>query len=100
MKTKTIRERVQIVQIQGIDKPEKILGYIWIERYFKLDEYGFPYCSNNLPHDKLLSVMVGDARYEINIPFTNTALEEFFPGFNGYEAIEEIEMDSNPWRKP
>ena len=40
MKTKTLREKIQILQSQGFNKPETVLGYIWIERYFRLDEDG------------------------------------------------------------
>jgi hypothetical protein len=100
MKTKTLREKIQILQSQGFNKPETVLGYIWIERYFRLDEDGYPRCSKKLPHDKLLSANYNGEETRLNIHFTSAALEEFFPGFTGYSCLEEIEMDDTPWRKP
>lgn len=100
MKTKTIRYQLVIVESLGFEKPDIALGSIEIERYFRLDEYGFPRCSKKLPQDKLLSINLEEQEISLNIPFTEASLQEFFPGFTGWRCVEEKEMDNTPWRKP
>lgn len=84
MKYKTIKEKLRIYRWEGfsggVELPEKTLGHIVIERRFKVFSDGHMRLDLTYP-EKLLTVN-GKA---INYLWNMATLQEFFPGFTGYE---------------
>ena len=85
MKTKLIRQRSRVVTGDGINTPEMTMGYLVIERRFKVFKDGHMRLDNEGYADRLISV---NGR-PINCLWNRTVLDEFFPGWRGlYDAGE------------
>jgi hypothetical protein len=86
---KVIKQKARIYQWDGfsggVELPETTLGYIVIERRFKLFEDGWMKLDSTQP-EKLLTV----DEHPINCLWNESALREFFPSFTGYELIGEV----------
>lgn len=86
---KTIKQKARIYRWEGfsggIELPEKTLGYIVIERTFKVFKDGHLKLDSTQP-EKLLTVN----SEPINCLWNEAVLQEFFPGFTGYELEGEV----------
>jgi hypothetical protein len=69
----------------GVELPEQTLGYIVIERTFKVFKDGNLKLDSAYP-EKLLTI--NDE--PINYLWNEAVLQEFFPGFTGYELERVI----------
>ena len=86
MKTKLIRQRSRVVTGDGINTPEMTMGYLVIERRFKVFKDGHMKLDSEGYADRLISI---NGR-PINCLWNMTTLEEFFPGFSGLEVVGEV----------
>ncbi len=89
MKRRTIKQKVRIYRWEGfsggIELPEQTLGYIVIERTFKVFKDGNLKLDSAYP-EKLLTIN----EEPINCLWNEAVLQEFFPGFTGYELERAI----------
>jgi hypothetical protein len=89
MKRQLIKQKARVYRWDGfsggIALPEVTLGYIVIERTFKVFKDGHFKLDSTQP-EKLLTV---DER-PINCLWNEAVLQEFFPGFTGYELEGEV----------
>lgn len=85
MKTKLIRQRSRVVIGDGINSPERTMGYLVIERRFKVFKDGHMRLDSEGYADRLISV---NGR-PINCLWNRETLDKFFPGWHGlYDAGE------------
>ncbi|HEY9710581.1 MAG TPA: hypothetical protein V6D48_20395 [Oculatellaceae cyanobacterium] len=85
MKTRIIRQRSRVISGDGINRPERTIGYLVIERRFKVWKDGHMRLDPTYP-EKLLTVN----DQPINCLWNRTTLEEFFPGYSGLEDAGEV----------
>lgn len=83
MKTKLIRQTARVIEGDGINRPEKTIGYIEIQRQFKVFKDGHMRLDTSAP-ETLLTV---DDR-PVNCLWSREILEEFFPGYSGLEVLD------------
>lgn len=87
--TKTIRQKARIYRWKGFSKgvelPEATLGYIVVERTFKVFEDCHLKLDSTYP-EKLLTI---DGK-PVNCLWNEAVLEEFFPSFTGYKLEGEV----------
>lgn len=89
MKHRTIKQKARIFQWEGfsngVELPEITLGYIVIERVFKVFNDGNMRLDSTYS-EKLLTVN----EIKIDCLWNEAVLQEFFPGFTGYEVEGEV----------
>jgi phage gp29-like protein len=89
MKRQLVKQKARVYRWDGfsggIELPEITLGYIVIERTFKVFNDGH-FKLDSTQSEKLLTV---DGR-PINCLWSEAVLQEFFPGFTGYELEGEV----------
>jgi hypothetical protein len=89
MKRQLIKQKVRVYQWEGfsggVELPQKTLGYVVIERTFKVFKDGNLKIDRAYP-EKILTIN-GES---INYLWSEAVLQEFFPGFTGYELERVI----------
>ncbi len=89
MKRRTIKQKVRVYRWEGfsrgVELPQKTLGYVVIERTFKVFKDGNLKIDRTYP-EKILTIN----QQPVDYLWDEGVLKEFFPDFTGYELERVI----------
>lgn len=82
MKTKLVRQTARVIEGDGVNTPELTMGYIEIERRFKVYKDGHERLDESF-QERITTI----DDMPVNYNWSKTALDEFYPGWSTIEVI-------------